>query len=159
MRFNKEDILLGRISGTGHPLRYVYSNMLTRCYNKNVDKYKRYGDRGILVCNRWLGKWGFTNFVNDVGKRPEGTTLDRIDNNGNYEPNNVRWATLSQQAANRSSPRNKSGYIGVCLTISGWKATIQRDGVAKHLGFFNSIDEAVYAYKKASEQYNESGEL
>ena len=72
--------------------------MRTRCFNTNRADYPLYGGRGITVCERW--KNSFAAFLEDVGERPQGHTLDRIDVNGNYEPGNVRWATTSQQARN-----------------------------------------------------------
>lgn len=60
-----------------------------------------YADRGITVCERWLGKDGFANFLSDMGERPAGMTLDRVNNDGNYEPSNCRWATSSQQQRNK----------------------------------------------------------
>lgn len=72
--------------------------MLARCFNPKTNGYERYGGRGITVCERWRGPDGFENFLADMGERPAGMTLDRRDNDGNYELGNCRWATLVEQA-------------------------------------------------------------
>lgn len=85
-------------NGTSTLTYRVWSSMLERCRNSSHHAYDRYGGRGITVCRRW---YVFENFLGDMGKKPKGRSIDRIDNDGNYTPNNCRWATLSQQNTNR----------------------------------------------------------
>lgn len=111
-----------------HPLYKTWKSMLMRCNNPNVDGYKHYGGRGIKVCNRWSGNLGFGNFIKDMGERPDGTTLDRIDVNGNYEPSNCRWATTEQQMNNRTD--------NSCVVINGKSITCSQ--LCKKYGFYRT---------------------
>jgi hypothetical protein len=83
----------------GTPTYRSWLHMKERCTNSRCHAYASYGGRGITVCERWSAS--FENFLADMGKRPDGKTLDRIDNDGNYEPSNCRWATASEQRRNQ----------------------------------------------------------
>ncbi len=102
--YKKNTIKDGRMK---HPLYDTWMGMKLRCYTKTNPKYYRYGGRGIAMCDKWLND--FWTFAEDMGSRPEGHTLDRIDVNGNYEPANCRWADKYTQARNTS--RKLTGYI------------------------------------------------
>ena len=79
-----------------------WSQMRQRCYNPYTINFKYYGGRGVSVCERWRDiKNGFINFYKDMGDRPEGKSLDRINNKGNYTPKNCKWSTPQEQANNR----------------------------------------------------------
>ena len=88
----------------GHPLYYTWHRMMARCYDPHYTNFKYWGGRGITVCDEWHDIQVFIQWMESeagIGLRPDGLSLDRIDNDGNYEPGNVRWATRSEQNLNR----------------------------------------------------------
>jgi adenylate kinase family enzyme len=141
---------------TANPLYKAYHAMRDRCYNPNNTHYEYYGGRGITVCERWSGNSGFSNFLKDMGERPKNYTLDRIDNNKGYSPENCRWADRpTQQYNQRISVTNTSGYKGVHYYKKNgkWTAYITINGKRKHLGYFARKQDAIRA-RKAEEREN-----
>ncbi len=101
--------------------RTSYSNMIQRCTNPKLPEYARYGGIGILICDRWLES--FENFLEDMGDRPIGTTIDRIDNDKGYFKENCRWATDIEQANNCS--RNKVlTFNGITQNLVAWEESL-----------------------------------
>lgn len=105
---------------TRSPTWNSWSAMRRRCQKQDDKDYHKYGARGIVVCERWQS---FENFMADMGERPEGMTIDRVDNNGNYEPENCRWATPLQQSRNS---RNSVviEYQGEKHCVAEWAALV-----------------------------------
>ena len=146
-------------------LAICYTNMMQRCYNPNHPQYPKYGGRGIKV-EPHLQK--FTNFVDHMYEiLPEGYTmedmkrlkmsLNRINNDGNYERENLEWETQKGQVLNRNIQKNNSsGYLGVSLhkRTGKWVAQISIDGKKKYLGYFDLPEKAFDAFEKAYLQYN-----
>lgn len=87
------------------PTYKSWLHMRGRCFDANNPNYSEWGGRGITVCDRWSD---FMNFLEDMGPRPDGTSIDRMDNDGNYEPGNCRWATPLEQSRNRRPYRTKN---------------------------------------------------
>lgn len=127
-----------------------WEQMKQRCLNKNNHAYYRYGGRGIKVCNRWLNN--FTNFLEDMGRRPKATSIDRINPNGNYEPLNCRWATANEQGATR---RNNNPYVGLYYEQKkhSWKATLTYNGEKVLNKRFKKFEDALAARKEAEKMY------
>lgn len=123
-------------------------SMRTRCKNRFHKAYHRYGGRGIKICKRWDD---FQNFLADMGMRPEGMELDRINNDGDYEPSNCRWATCKQQGRNRNNNRILTvGGESRCLSewseLTGTKKTTIRERLRRRW----SEKEAIYGKGKTN---------
>ncbi len=102
----------------------IYYCMYNRCYNKNNTMYENYGGRGIKICDHWLDKnEGYVNFKNDMGEPPKDHSIDRINNNLGYSPENCRWATSKTQSRNMRNNINYT-YKGKTACISEWAETI-----------------------------------
>ena len=101
-------------NGKPSPIYQSWKAMKARCQNPNHPDYNYYGGRGIKVCERWMD---FANFLEDMGEKPKGLTLDRVDNNGDYEPSNCRWATPKQQAQNKRDHKNQ--YLFIAMDSQG----------------------------------------
>ncbi len=98
----------------------VWANMKDRCSNPNCKQFNDYGGRGISVCERWLK---FENFLSDVGECPDGLVMDRIDNNGNYEPNNHRWTDWKTSLRNRNCVKVSTEKVKIIkeMRLFGYK--------------------------------------
>ncbi len=101
---------------TGTRTYRIWRAMIGRCQNANSDDYEYYGGRGIRVCERWLD---YVNFLSDMGERPGKMEIDRIDNDGNYEPDNCRWASRTTQNRNSRHARMIT-YNGKTQCVSAW---------------------------------------
>lgn len=109
-------------------LYYVYNGIKDRCYNSNKKGYKNYGGRGIVMCQEWLNdfmsfyNWAIENGYSEESKRGE-YTIDRIDNNGNYEPSNCRWITIREQQKNKRNNRYIT-FNEETKTLTDWSLSL-----------------------------------
>lgn len=142
-----------------HYLYATWIRMKNRCHNPKDSSYHKYGARGIKVYPEWLGTQGLQKFVTyiiqELGDRPKGTTLDRIDPLSGYEPGNLRWATASQQCLNRQSNRNStSKYKGVSWDSQTKKWRVQVHYQGKWV-FRKRVDSEIEAAKLYNEKMRE----
>lgn len=132
----------------------AWQSMIQRCTNPSSISYKYYGALGITVCDRWLNS--FEAFYEDMGERPKGMSLDRIDVNGNYCPENCRWVIPNIQTYNQNQRcDNTSGTSGVYFNANNgrWYAEITIKGKKVHLGSFLNIEDAIKVRKDSEIQY------
>lgn len=135
------------------PVYRAWAHMITRCYNKKTRDYKNYGGRGIEVCGKWRDS--FTSFYNDMGDKPSNEhSLDRINNEGNYEPSNCRWATRSMQNRNQRPKKRTNGLpTGVYKVHNRYRSTVTHNYKSHYLGSFETVQEAENAYLTLKDQY------
>lgn len=137
----------------------VWWAMLNRCNNENNKAYKNYGGRGITVCESWnsfdaFSKWALANGYDKDAPRGE-CTIDRIDVNGNYTPDNCQFATMIEQARNkRLYAKNEIGCPGVyCLKPNRWRVLINVNKKRIHIGYYNTAESAIEARRQAELKY------
>ena len=143
----------------GTRIYQIRKGMLKRCFNKNHKSYADYGGRGIKVCNEWAnaenGAINFYNWAISNGYQDE-LTIDRIDANGDYCPDNCRWVTRHEQTWNTRGARNKTGFPGVHVSrLKKYEATIICNGKTFYLGTYETAEEAGKAYEKAKQIRND----
>lgn len=133
---------------------YIWKTMKSRCENKSNISYKYYGARGIMVCERWFNS--FENFINDMGLRPSNKySIDRIDNNGNYEPSNCKWATKFEQAGKKRSNKILE-FNGETMILEDWarRLNITSGAISNHLRNGKSFESICNYYIKKHKNDN-----
>lgn len=146
----KRDSIKDVIHGmSGTKIYWIWAAMIDRCRNENNPQYKDYGGRGIKVCESW---YDFRNFYSDMGERPEGKSLDRLNNNADYNKENCEWSVIRKQTNNRRNVKKHKIY-GYELTLSQLSVVsgISKDTIKARIGAGLSGLEAIYKkprYKK-----------
>ena len=129
-----------------HRFFFIWNAMKSRCYNPKYKQYEEYGGRGITICEEWLDIKNFLDWCETTHPNTEGVSLDRIDNDKGYSPENCRWADKTTQAINqRIMKNNTSGYVGITSKGTKWVARIAIKNKRVCLGTFLTIEEAVLA--------------
>lgn len=145
-----------------HPDEYkIWRGMIRRCTG-TAERYKNYSGRGVKVCERWSGPYGFHNFYVDMGDKPKGKlpcgiskySIDRIDVDGDYCPENCRWADIWEQAANTTKARSYSRQVGVTFNkaLGLWQATLQING-ERHTKYAKKEADAIRFRKELEERF------
>lgn len=137
------------------PIYDVWYAMKHRCFNKNNPEYHRYGGRGIMVCDEWFDSATFINWAFSNGYE-RGLTLERKDNDGNYEPDNCQWTDrVSQQRNMGIFSNNSTGYKGVSFhnQTKKYRAYITINYKQIYLGLFDTIEDAIAARRIAEKKY------
>jgi hypothetical protein len=137
-------------------LYHIWIGIKSRCFDADSSSYRNYGGRGISVCNEWANSYtAFKDWALSAGYT-DNLSIDRIDVDGDYSPNNCRWVSNSTQQFNkRKSNRNTSGHVGVSWNKKErrWVAYITKDHVVHWLGLFDNIDDAIKARETAETMY------
>ena len=121
--------------------RTAWGQMIARCYDPTHPKYHRYGGRGIRVCDRWICR---RLFLDDMGERPIGKTLNRVDNDGDYSPENCAWSSYDEQNQNRADNRNiEFGGETKCLTEWAKIFGLNRTTVRRRLDYGWTVEKAL----------------
>jgi predicted transcriptional regulator len=140
----------------------IWIGMKKRCFNKKHKSYKKYGKRGITICNEWRDHFDtFKDWSHNNGYK-ENLEIDRKNNDGNYEPDNCRWVTNQQNLFNKGCYKNKSGYKGVSWypKYNKWLTRISKNKQRIFVGYFESKSDAAKAYnEKAKELFGEYAHL